>query len=62
MKLLNNPEHLVHTRCRGLDQKLHFIGMFNPYFPLVTKLNGLKLMQTASSRLISCSESAEAIC
>jgi hypothetical protein len=62
MERLNNPEQRDQTGLRGLDQKLHFIGMLNPSFPPVTKLNGLKLMQAASSRLISYSESAEAIC
>ena len=41
MERLNNPEQRDQTGLRGLDQKLHFIGMLNPSFPAVGRLNGL---------------------
>ena len=42
MESLNNPEQRVQTGCRGLDQKLHFIGMFNPSLPALARLADLK--------------------
>ncbi len=37
VKGLDGPEQRVQTWCRGLDQKLHLIGMFNPPLPAVVK-------------------------
>ena len=39
---LNDPEHRAQPWSGGLNQKLHFIGMFNPSFSAVARLDGLK--------------------
>ena len=42
MRCLNDPEHRAQPWSGGLNQKLHFLGMFNPSFPAVARLDGLK--------------------
>ena len=42
VRCLNDPEHRAQPWSGGLNQKLHFLGMFNPSFPAVARLDGLK--------------------
>ena len=42
VECLNGPEHRAQPGSGDLDQKLHFIGMFNPSFPALARLNDLK--------------------
>ena len=42
---LNSSEQRFQLRCSDLDQKLHFLGIFNQAFPAVARLNRLKADQ-----------------
>ena len=56
VECLNSLEQRAQPWSGGLNQKLHFIGMFNLSFPAVARLDGLKAdasCQLTTNQLLS---------